>query len=403
VCVISSLSSGKTAPGRQRAVGLELQRHAEDLGFVVSWAPVELPDRWKESYHRWIQEGRNAGLGQLARALEVRLDPRIRFAWAQSVMLLGAPHAYPDPGAPDDGLRIGRVSRRFWVREPEPFALKRLLEPSIEALKSHAAELDVRCRDYLDQGPLPINLYAVLSGRYWRGRNAMPLDSVLGTRVTFACLLTDLPLDKPAAPHPDRCGSCRSCVSSCPTGALLEDRRIDLNRCISYWTTSHEGLVPAPLWDSIGDWLLGCDICQDVCPWNARPDDAGTAWSAFKPDPELAHPNIADLIELAPSDFAERYAGSAFERLGRGRIVRNALIVLASSGRSDAVALIDHAAGDADPLVRATAARALVRSGRRATAQRLAGDPDPRVREELQSALAQVHLAKEEICTVVQH
>jgi epoxyqueuosine reductase QueG len=297
-------------------------------------------------------------------------------------------------------VRIGRVSRRFWVREPEPFALKRLLEPSIEVLKSHAAELDVRCRDYLDQGPLPVNLYAVLSGRYWRGRNAMPLDSVLGTRVTFACLLTDLPLEEPAASHPDRCGSCRRCVTSCPTDALLEDRRIDLNRCISYWTTSHEGLVPAPLWDSIGDWLLGCDICQDVCPWNARPDGEGVAWDAFQPDPELAHPNIADLIEFSPSDYAERYAGSAFERLGRGRIVRNALIVLAGSGRSDGAALIERAARDADPLVRATAARALVRSGRSDTAQRLAGDSDPRVREELRSAMAQLHLAKEETCAV---
>lgn len=368
---------------------LELQREAQRHGFIVSWAPVALPDAWRESYSRWIDEHRNAGVGQLARGLETRLDPQERFSWAQSVMVLTLPHAYPDPGVPEDGLRIGRVARRFWVKEPEPFFLKRLLEPSIDALKQRAQELDVRTRDYVDQGPLPGNLYAVRSGRFWRGRNAMPISPQLGTRITLASLLTDLPFDEQdAAPeHPDRCGSCTRCVDTCPTGALLGDRRIDLNLCVSFWTSTHQGLIPEDMWDGIGPWLLGCDVCQDVCPWNWKPERAEWAWQAFAPDAELVHPRLDDLIRLPAEEFSRRFADSAFERLGRARVVRNALIVLANSGDAEAPRLVREAADDDAPLVRATAARALVRMGNRGRADQLARDPDPLVRAEALNAL----------------
>jgi epoxyqueuosine reductase QueG len=343
-------------------VQLELQREAERMGFTVAWAPVDLPEEWKDGYRRWIDERRNAGLGQLARALEVRMNPPERFAWARSAMVIGAPQAYPDPGLPPGGVRIGRVARKFWVREPDPFFLKRLLEPSVQGLKDTASALGIRCRDYIDHGPLPVNLYAVSSGGWWRGRNAMPLSPELGTRATLACLLTDVELEPPPQ-HPDRCGSCTRCVDSCPTGALLGDRRVDLNRCISYWTASHQELMPAELWDSIGGWVLGCDICQDVCPWNERVERAGTAWELYDPDPELAHPDLEQIVTLREPEFARVFAGSAFERLGRARMVRNALIVLTVAEHPAAPELIAHAAGDAAELVQATAAQARERLG----------------------------------------
>jgi epoxyqueuosine reductase QueG len=370
------------------AAAAALQREAERLGFIVSWAPVALPEAWQTSYIQWIEERRNAGVGQLARGLETRLDPQERFSWAQSVMVLTVPHAYPDPGTPTDGLRVGQVARRFWVKEPEPFFLKRLLEPSIDALKDHARELDVRCRDYVDQGPLPGNLYAVSSGRYWRGRNAMPINPQLGTRITLAALLTDIEFDVavPAA-HPDRCGSCTRCVTACPTDALLGDRRVDLNRCVSFWTTTHQGLIPGDMWDGIGTWVLGCDVCQDECPWNWRPERAAWAWEAYAPQAELAHPRLDDLVALPAVEFSRRFADSAFERLGRARVVRNALIVIANAHHPKSAALLRHASEDPAPLVRATAARGLVRIGAHRDAQRLLVDADPLVRTETMAAL----------------
>lgn len=366
-----------------------LQREAEGMGFLVSWAPVALPAEWQASYVQWIEERRNAGVGQLARGLETRLDPHERFSWAQSVMVLTVPHAYPDPGVPVDGLRLGQVARRFWVKEPEPFFLKRLLEPSIDALKTRAQQLDVRCRDYVDQGPLPGNLYAVSSGRYWRGRNAMPINPQLGTRITLAALLTDIEFDVAVPPvHPDRCGSCTRCVTACPTDALLGDRRVDLNRCVSFWTTTHQGLIPGDMWDGIGQWVLGCDICQDECPWNWKAEKAAWAWDAYAPQAELAHPRLDDLVTLPADEFSRRFADSAFERLGRARVVRNALIVIVNSHHPQAAALLRQAAADPAPLVRATAARALVRSGARRCAEGLARDPDAMVRAEAVAALA---------------
>jgi epoxyqueuosine reductase len=343
------------------ASAAELERAAARMGLTVAWAPIDLPEEWKASYRQWIAERRNAGLGQLARALEVRLDPPQRFAWARSVMVIGAAQAYPDPGVPAGGVRIGRVARRFWVREPDPFGLKRLLEPCIDELKREAAALGIRARDYLDQGPLPLNLYAVASGAYWRGRNAMALSPALGTRSTLACLLTDVAVDRLDGEHPDRCGSCSRCVDACPTGALLGDRRVDLNLCISYWTTSHQEQIPIRLWDAIGGWLLGCDICQDVCPWNERAERAGEAWPGYVADPELAHPDLERIVTLRDPQFARRFAGSAFERIGRARLARNALIVLAVSGHPAAGELIGHALRDSAELVRATAEQAVAR------------------------------------------
>lgn len=374
------------APHPQSAEARKLQAAAEERGFVVSWTPIELPDEWKLSYQRWIRERRHAGIGNLGRALEVRLTPNMRFGWAKSVMVLAAPHAYPDPGKPSDGLRIGRVARKFWVREPDPFFLKRLLEPHIEALKDLASQLGLRTRDYVDQGPLPVNLYAVRSGLFWRGRNAMPNSQILGTRVTLACLLTDVSVSLPPQ-HPDRCGSCRRCVSSCPTGALLGDRRVDLNLCISYWTTRHEGLIPVELWSSIGDWLFGCDVCQDVCPWNWKAERAGWFWEGFHADSDLAHPDLINLLTSSEGEFARMYAGSPFERAGRARLARNALVLLANTGNTDHLPLVEVAAQDASPLVRATAAEALVRLGGVAEVEGLLRDPDPRVRNEARRAL----------------
>jgi epoxyqueuosine reductase len=373
-------------PRPTQSAALELQAEAEASGFIVSWAPVELPAEWKTSYSDWITEGRNAGLGQLARALEVRLAPPMRFSWAQSVMILTASHAYPDPGIPEGGVRIGRVARKFWVREPDPFFLKRLLEPPIEALKELAHQLGIRVRDYVDQGPLPLNLYAVRSGLFWRGYNAMPNSIDYGTHVTLACLLTDILVTLPA-PHPDRCGSCRQCVACCPTGALLGDRRVDLNRCISYWTTSYQELIPFEFRPAIGNWLFGCDICQDVCPWNWKADKVEWFWKGFQADPDLAYPDLTDAFALSSQDFARKYAGSAFERVGRLRVARNALVVLANTKDPAYLPLVSRAATDNAAFIRAMAAWALVNLGSRKEAERLLRDPDETVRQEAAIAL----------------
>lgn len=359
-----------------------LQADAESRGFIVAWAPVTLPAHSRERYEAWIAGGHHATMGQLARAVAVRQDPPLRLAWARSAMVLAAQHAAPDPGLPAGGLRIGRVARIFWLREQE--YVRRLVEPHLEELKQRCYDLGGRSSDYVDQGPLPLRSYATLAGLGWIGRNGMLMNRLQGSHLTLAVLLTSF---EPPPTHatPGHCGTCTRCVTGCPTGALSGDGWLDARRCTSYWTTQHRDVIPLGRWDGIGDWLMGCDICQEVCPWNR---DVAGLWSGYEVEAELAHPDLTDFLLLPDAEFARRYAGSSFERAGRARIARNALIVLANAGDPAHIKLVRRAAGDLSPLVRATAAQALVKLGDLARAARLREDPSALVARAAHEAIA---------------
>ena len=362
----------------------ELQHEAEQRGFLVGWAPVELPAAVKQRYEGWVEQRRHATMGELARALDVRFEPAQRFGWARSVMVLAAPHGYPDPGSPGDGVRIGRVGRVFWVREQG--WVERLVQPHVEALKARCRELGARCRDYVDQGPLPVRSHAAHAGLGWIGRNGMLMRPGPGSYLTLAVLLTSFEVES-AEPHRRLCGTCELCVRACPVGALMGDGTLDANRCISYWTTQHPGLVPHALWPGMDDWIFGCDTCQTVCPWNAC---AEAFWGGYGPEPALAHPDLRTFFSAFGGGFAKRYGGSSFERAGRWRMARNALIVLANHGSTEHVPVARLGARDTDPLVRATAAVALTALGDPGPVAPLRDDPDARVRAEAERALRQL-------------
>lgn len=356
---------------------------AEELGFVARWAAGDLPPFAAERYRGWLAARRHATMGELLRGVEVRFDPLQRFGWVRSALVLAAPHAFPDPGAEVGGVRVGRVGRMFWVREQG--YLERLLRPKVDAVKRACRDHGVRARDWIDQGPLPIRSHAAHSGLGWVGRNGMIIAPGLGTYTTLAVLLTDLEAPG-AAPHQRRCGSCYKCLPACPTGALLGDGTLDAGRCISYWTTQHPGLIPPAIWPQLQDWLFGCDVCQEVCPWNAK---AEAFWSGYAPEPTLAHPDLRTFFSSYSDghEFDRRYGGSAFERGGRTRMARNAIIVLANTGDEAFAPHCRLAATDVDPVVRATAAHGLVRLRDREAAARLLTDPDETVRREAQAAL----------------
>jgi len=360
-----------------------LQQEAESRGFLVTWSPIQLPMSVQSRYQAWIAARYEAGMGQLARAIEVRFNPVERLAWAKSVMVLAAPHAFPDPEIPPGGVRIGRVGRVYWVREYE--FIRRLIEPHLEDLKRIGAQLGVRCRDYVEQGPLPFRSYAALSGLGWIGRNGMLIRPGEGSYLTLALLLTSLPVEPPPG-QPDHCNGCSLCLHRCPTGALLGNGLLDANKCTSYWTTQHPDLIPPERWAGIGDWLYGCDACQTVCPWNKNVE---RFWQAYRPEPELAHPDLRDFLTLSEPAFRAKYRGSAFERSGRIRMARNALIVLANTLDPVYLPLIRLGADDVSPLVRATAVWALAKMRDWNTVEKLCRDPDPRVRREAERALSE--------------
>ncbi|MCX7803099.1 MAG: tRNA epoxyqueuosine(34) reductase QueG [Meiothermus ruber] len=343
-----------------------LTQAAQERGFLTAWAGLDLPQETQQRYRDWLAEGKQAGMAYLPRNLETRLNPSQRFTWARSVLVLAAPHAYPPPPKPPGGLRLGRVARYAWVRD-----YHRLMQPHLEALEHLAQRLGAQAKGYVDTGPLSERSYAVLGGLGWVGRNAMLMRMGEGTYLTLAVLLTSLEAP-PAEPYPNRCGRCSRCVAHCPTQALLGDGTLDARLCISYWTIEHRGPIPDGLWAGIGDWLLGCDLCQEVCPWNRK---AQSFWEGFIPEPELAYPNLEDFFFLSSKAFERKYAGTVFLRPGRTRMARNALVVLANLGNPDYLPLVRRAAQDVNPLVRATAARALAWLGDFVSLEPLRRDP----------------------------
>lgn len=332
-----------------------LAQAAQELGFLAAWTGVDLPQDTQERYRDWAGQGKQAGMAYLVKNLDTRLNPSRRFEWARSVLVLAAPHAYPPPERPPGGMRLGRVARYAWVRD-----YHQLLAPHLGELERLAQSLGLQAKGYVDTGPLSERSHAVLGGLGWIGRNAMLMRMAEGTYLTLAVLLTSAPLPPSMAPYPSRCGTCSRCVSGCPTGALLGDGTLDSRLCISYWTIEHRGPIPTSIWAGIGGWLFGCDLCQEVCPWNRK---ARAFWRGFVPEPELAYPNLEDFFHLSSKAFARRYAGTVFLRPGRTSMARNALVVLANLGNPDYLPLVRQGAQDANPIVRATAAQALARLG----------------------------------------
>lgn len=361
-----------------------LEGYAREQGFLTAWAPLELPQPVRQRYRDWVGQGAHAGMGYLEQRLEERLEPARHFPWVRSVLVLAAPHAYPDPGVPAGGLRAGRVARYAWVRDYHG-----LLEPHLAALEGLARQAGVRAKGYVDHGPLSERSYAALGGLGWIGKNGMWMRMGEGSYLTLAVLLTGLEA-APLPLHPNRCGRCARCFTACPTQALPGDGTLDARRCISYWTIEHRGLIPQDLWPGIGDWLLGCDVCQEVCPWNRK---AAAFWQGFTPDPELAHPDLWAFLTLSGRAFARRFEGTVFTRPGRTALARNALIVLSNTGDDAHLPYFRRALQDINPAVRATAAAGLVRLGKAGEAEAALGDPDPEVARYVQEALEKVPIA----------
>jgi epoxyqueuosine reductase len=184
----------------------------------------------------------------------------------------------------------------------------------------------------------------------------------------------------------DRCGTCTRCVTACPTAAIEAGYVMDPRRCISYLTIEHRSAIPRALRPGVGNWIFGCDVCQEVCPWNAAPTDAAAEVTAF------LHPPLLDLLALDDAGFAARFAGTALTRAGRAGLARNVAVALGNSGNPDAVPALAQALDDPAPLVRAHAAWALGRL--RGAAARAALDharprePSAEVVAEIAAALA---------------
>ncbi|GAA5503796.1 epoxyqueuosine reductase [Deinococcus xinjiangensis] len=357
-----------------------LSQLALDLGVdVVGWAAAEIPAAAVSEYAAWLAAGRQAGMSYLERQLEARARPQSRLEGAKSVLVLGLSHAFEPMPRPAGGVRVGRVAR--YAHTPD---YHDQIQPILSRLEAEAAALGVRARGYVDHGPVMERLFGAASFLGWRGKSGMLVSTSYGAFLTLAVLLTDLEVAPSPAPHPDRCGRCTRCISACPTDAIGPDRAIDARRCVSYLTIEHRGPHPDEFRRGVGDWLFGCDICSEVCPWTLK---AGPLARTLQPLPELAYPDLEQFFGISEREFERRWAGTAFLRPRRKGMARNALTVLGNTRHSAGWPLL--LAGLSDPAweVREAAAWALGEWGEAGHAEKLLSDPHEAVRKRAELVL----------------
>jgi epoxyqueuosine reductase len=382
-----------------------IERHALDLGFDAAGVVRLQPSEHAAFYRAWLAAGRHGTMGYLERADAVarRLDPHAAWPELRSALVLA--HSYITSAAdlavetdPAAGV-IARYARGRDYHKVLRKKLLRLLE-RIEGDVGHPLPL---ARAYVDTGPVLERELAHRAGLGWFGRNTMLLHPQRGSYFFLATLLLELDLEPDAPFQRDHCGSCHACVSACPTGALLgRDTTgapvIDATRCISYLTIEHRGPIPGELRPLIGNRVFGCDICQEVCPWNSPKLVQLTTDSSFSHEATKKHEGTeTDLISLMGMNEArwdEFSRGSALRRAGYAGFKRNVAVALGNWGSPAAVPALAQALSDSEPLVRQHAVWALGVIGTvesRAALEALqSSEADPFVFAELADALARL-------------
>ncbi len=251
------------------------------------------------------------------------------------------------------------ISRYAWGDDYHD-AMRERLERLLASVREEVGP-EVQGRVFVDAGPVMDRAVAARAGLGWFGKNTNLLSPRLGSFFVLGELFLSLALE-PDRPMADRCGQCRACLDACPTQAFVEPYVLDARRCISYLTIELKGAVPRDLRAPMGTHVFGCDICQDVCPYNAR--YRPTADPAFQPRPGLFEPELIPLLRLTDAEFKAKFRGSPILRAKRRGFLRNVCVALGNLGQAEAVpALAEALAGDPEPAVRAHAAWALGRIG----------------------------------------
>ena len=321
-----------------------VKAHARELGFdLCGIAPAtDLPELAFLS--TWLARRYYGTMTWLPRTRRVRGDVRHIVPGARSVIVTGTLYGTEACDPPDASTAAATVSRYAWGDDYHAVVGKRL-DDLLSWMRAQAGPA-FDARAYVDTGPVQERVYALHAGLGWIGKNTCVINPSLGSWLFLGVLITTLPLD-PDAPGTDQCGTCQLCLQSCPTGALVEPYVLDARLCISYLTIEKRGSIDAALRADIGTNVYGCDICQDVCPYNSRP--VATAVEAFKPREGLRHPSLERLWRQTDTELEALVAGTAMTRAPVVSLRRNIAIAIGNaSGRLDAAALADADVLDPD-------------------------------------------------------
>jgi epoxyqueuosine reductase len=358
---------------RSAEITVVVTQAARDAGFdVVGIAPVDdTPEL--EYFPRWIAEGHAGEMkyleardeqGRLKRASLSHAVP-----WARSVVVCAINYNAAQPystEASDDSTLQGRgwISRYAWGQQDYHESVMPRLRQVETSLRNayRAGDLITRC--YVDTGPVVERVVAKYAGIGWIGKNTCLINQKKGSWLFLGVILTSLDLEPDlgfGVPAPDRCGTCTRCIDACPTDALIAPYQLDSNKCIAYLTIEKRGVIPEDLRSGMGRHVFGCDICQDVCPWNRKAPATNAA--EFQPRPELVNPALDWLAAISAEEFSSKFCGSPVRRAKRAGLRRNAAIAMGNSGDRNFLPLLEKLAGDEDEVVSESATWAIQKLG----------------------------------------
>jgi epoxyqueuosine reductase len=377
-------------PSPRAALTARVKMLAAEHGLTVS--AVTTADAFPglaEHLEAHVAEGKMAGLDWFTpERARFSADPRNLHPTARSILSVGVAYWSVDPGRPDDSVPRGRISRYAWGIDYHKLVKRRLkaLHGAIEKEVGHAVE----ARQLVDTARINERAVAARAGLGWLGKHGGVIVPGHGSWVLLGELVLDLDLE-PDEPISKNCGRCMICMDQCPTGAIVSPGVIDAPKCLSFQTIENRGAIPRAIRPLLGDWVYGCDVCQEVCPYTkaARPEPD----PAFLPkSPDNAYPSLRWLLAMTQDEFGETYFGTPVPRTKRRGLARNAAVALGNTGTRDDVPFLAEAlAGHDEPLVRGHAAWALGRLGGGAARQALdrarSSDPDDGVRAEAEMAL----------------
>lgn len=304
------------------AVTRRIKEKAIELGFCgVGVAPVDRLELEGVRLKEWLDRGYHGTMGWMAKNIEQRIDPRSIMPEARSVVTV-AMNYYTEVEHSQDRDR-GKISRYAWGDDYHDVVKERL-----EHLLAFICNVipDAKGKVYVDTGPVLEKVWAQRAGLGWEGKHTNVITRTHGSWVFLGEIILDtvLTFDAPAADH---CGSCTLCIEACPTQAIVEPYVLDSNRCISYLTIEHKGGIPEELAEKFDNWIYGCDICQDVCPWNkkfAKP----TIVEEFYPRPSNVAPLLEEAAVIRPEEFSQQFRKSPVKRTKRAGFVRNVSAVM---------------------------------------------------------------------------
>lgn len=369
-----------------------IKSRAHELGFdLVAACPTVTP-RGLSRFQQWLDAGYHGEMSYLSDRRDAYQHPEHVMNGAKSVVVLATNYRSTPPR--DPGLGQGRVSCYAWGTQD----YHDVIHDRLKQLKNflHDRQPALNIRGVVDTAPLLEREFARLAGIGWQGKNTMLISKQVGSYFFLSCLLLDVELAYDAPHETDHCGTCTACLDACPTQAFPEPHVLDATKCISYLTIELRDEIPEDLRAPLGNWLFGCDICQDVCPWNRHAPTSDQP--PFAPHEDMNPVDLSCLFDLDEQAFRDRFRKTPLWRAKRRGILRNAAVILGNQQDVLAIDALTKGLHDVEPLVRSTSAWALGQIAensqansdcRRKLTDRLAIEPDTQVKTAIHSALEQ--------------